>query len=424
TERPPTMVKAQPLPAGESAGALLPPRRVFCQDGALAAALRRQNSAWRVEPWAEPLDDGAWAVMLAADPGLLSGDQRRALGEGRARFILMAQAPAMAAASDAPRPFSFLAGETPVEIVCGAIEAGFDNIALMRQQARLQGELDRARSEIAQLNEIGLALSTRRDRESLVEQDEAGGRRLRFKFTQNDSMNLSFRESVLALDSSSVAGYVALTGQEVRLADAYRIPPSFPFGFNRTFDEENGYRTRSMLAVPAKNPRGEVIAVVQLINCKRDFTARLSRETADRLVMPFPEACLALLRSLASQAAVALENIHLYENIEALFEGFVRASVSAIEARDPTTYGHSFRVADLTVALAEAVDRDQSRQFRDVHFSRAEMKEVRYASLLHDFGKVGVREEVLVKAKKLYPLQLELVKERFAYARKAMELEQ
>src|SRR6185503_13269490 len=152
--------------------------------------------------------------------------------------------------------------------------------------------------------------------------------------------------------------------------------------------------------------------------------ARLTPQTADELVTAFPEECLALLRSLASQAAVALENIHLYENIETLFEGFVRASVSAIEARDPTTYGHSFRVADLTVALAEVVDRDRSRWFREVHFSRAEMKEVRYASLLHDFGKVGVREEVLVKAKKLYPLQLDLVKQRFAYARKAFEYEQ
>ena len=119
--------------------------------------------------------------------------------------------------------------------------------------------------------------------------------------------------------------------------------------------------------------------------------------------------------------AVALENIRLYESIETLFEGFVRASVGAIEARDPTTYGHSFRVADLTVGLAEVVDRDDSPVFRDIRFSRAEMKEIRYASLLHDFGKVGVREEVLVKAKKLYPMQLDLMRQRFAYARKALE---
>jgi HD-GYP domain-containing protein (c-di-GMP phosphodiesterase class II) len=171
-------------------------------------------------------------------------------------------------------------------------------------------------------------------------------------------------------------------------------------------------------------PQGEIIGVVQLINCKRDLSLRVDRSTAADVVIPFPDQCRPMLRSLASQAAVALENNRLYESIESLFEGFVRASVGAIEARDPTTSGHSFRVADLTLGLAEAVDRADSAPFRHIHFSRTEMKEIRYASLLHDFGKVGVREEVLVKAKKLYPGQLELIRQRFAYARKALEQEQ
>jgi len=113
----------------------------------------------------------------------------------------------------------------------------------------------------------------------------------------------------------------------------------------------------------------------------------------------------------------------LYESIQRLFEGFVRASVIAIEARDPTTSGHSFRVANLTVALAEAVDRTDSGPFADLSFTRSEMKEIRYASLLHDFGKVGVREEVLVKAKKLYPAQFDLIKQRFQFVKRSMEAE-
>ncbi|HLN85994.1 MAG TPA: HD domain-containing phosphohydrolase, partial [Candidatus Limnocylindrales bacterium] len=157
---------------------------------------------------------------------------------------------------------------------------------------------------------------------------------------------------------------------------------------------------------------------------KRDMSLRVDRLTAADVVVPFPDQCRPMLRSLASQAAVALENNRLYESIESLFEGFVRASVGAIEARDPTTSGHSFRVADLTLGLAAAVDRADSPAFRHIHFSRTEMKEIRYASLLHDFGKVGVREEVLVKAKKLYPGQLELIRQRFAYARKVLEQEQ
>ena len=196
------------------------------------------------------------------------------------------------------------------------------------------------------------------------------------------------------------------------------------FQFDPDLDEESGYRCRSMLVVPMKNPQGEITGVVQLINCKRDMNLRLDRQTAAEVVVPFPDDCRPMLRSLASQAAVALDNNRLYQSIESLFEGFVRASVGAIEARDPTTSGHSFRVADLTVGLAEAVDRADSPAFRQIHFSRTEMKEIRYAFLLHDFGKVGVREEVLVQAKKLYPGQLDLIRQRFAYARKALEQEQ
>jgi HD-GYP domain-containing protein (c-di-GMP phosphodiesterase class II) len=258
----------------------------------------------------------------------------------------------------------------------------------------------------------------------LIEDDERGAPRLRFAVTQNDSMEPPVSDSVMPMDRSSIAGYVALTGDEIALGDVYQIPPSVPFHFNREFDADQGYRSKSMLAVPMKNPQGQICGVVQLINCKRDMGLRIDGQNAAQIVVPFPDRCRPMLRSLASQAAVALENNRLYESIEMLFEGFVRASVSAIEARDPTTFGHSFRVADLTLGLAQAVDRADSPAFRDIRFSRAEMKEIRYASLLHDFGKVGVREEVLVKAKKLYPGQLELIKQRFAYARKALEHEQ
>ncbi len=225
------------------------------------------------------------------------------------------------------------------------------------------------------------------------------------------------------MDHSSLAGYVALTGEEIDLEDVYQIPPALPFRFNREFDEQSGYRSKSMLAVPMNNPQGGICGVVQLINCKRDISMRVTANNADETVVPFAGRSRSMLRSLASQAAVALENNRLYESIELLFEGFVRASVSAIESRDPTTFGHSFRVADLTLGLAQAVERADSPRFRDIRFSRAEMKEIRYASLLHDFGKVGVREEVLVKAKKLYPRQLELIEQRLAYARKALEQE-
>jgi HD-GYP domain-containing protein (c-di-GMP phosphodiesterase class II) len=226
----------------------------------------------------------------------------------------------------------------------------------------------------------------------------------------------------MEISEHSIAGYVALTGEIVNIPDAYHLPPDVPYAINRKFDEDSGYRTRSILAVPIRNQKEKIIAVLQLINAKRDRNARLdSAEAVEEQVVCFSPRQQEIVLSLAGQAAVALENSQLYDSIQRLFEGFVRAAVTAIETRDPATSGHSFRVANLTVALAEAVDRAESGLYRNVRFSRDQMREIRYASLLHDFGKVGVREEVLVKAKKLYPAQLEMIKQRFGLIRRTLE---
>ncbi|WP_005035729.1 HD domain-containing phosphohydrolase [Holophaga foetida] len=106
------------------------------------------------------------------------------------------------------------------------------------------------------------------------------------------------------------------------------------------------------------------------------------------------------------------EILKLKDDIEKLFDGFVKASVLAIEARDPSTSGHSSRVAELTVGLADAVNRTTTGSYGTIRFSDQQIKEIRYAGLLHDFGKVGVREQVLVKAKKLAPERLERIMQR------------
>ncbi|MBZ5629926.1 MAG: HD family phosphohydrolase, partial [Acidobacteriia bacterium] len=201
-----------------------------------------------------------------------------------------------------------------------------------------------------------------------------------------------------------------------------------PYSFNRKFDEDSGYRTKSMIAVPMRNPKtGEIVGAVQLINAKRNSEAKLNSLSAVvSQVVAYTVRQQEIATSLASQAAVALDNSRLYQKQQDLFEGFVRASVTAIESRDPTTSGHSFRVANLTVALAETVDRASDGPYREVGFTREQMKEIRYASLLHDFGKVGVREDVLVKAKKLYPDKLELIAgsaQRFQFVKRSMQAE-
>jgi HD-GYP domain-containing protein (c-di-GMP phosphodiesterase class II) len=177
-----------------------------------------------------------------------------------------------------------------------------------------------------------------------------------------------------------------------------------------------------MLVIPMKDHGEQIIGVLQLINRKRQFDAVVS--TADEVeqqVVPYSRRTVELVTALAGQAAVAIENSRLYEDIERLFEGFVFAAVTAIEQRDPTTFGHSGRVAKMTVVLAEAVDRANHSVFHNIKFSREQLREIRYAGLLHDFGKVGVREQVLVKAKKLYPHDLVLIKQRYAFLRRTAE---
>lgn len=136
----------------------------------------------------------------------------------------------------------------------------------------------------------------------------------------------------------------------------------------------------------------------------------------------FKEQDLEMLTGVCAEAAVALKNFQLYSNIEQLLDGFVRASVQAIEERDPVTAGHSFRVAGYAERLAEALGRS-GRAAPGGGFSKEQMREIRYAALLHDFGKVGVREHVLRKEKKLHHADMRLVEQRFLQVRACLERE-
>ena len=199
-----------------------------------------------------------------------------------------------------------------------------------------------------------------------------------------------------------IAGSVAETGQVINIQDAYADSR-----FNRDVDATTGYRTRTILCVPMRDAQGEDTGVLQALN---------------QPVGVFTDEDSELLSALGGQAAGAIENALLHDEINRLFEGFVSASVVAIESRDPTTAGHSGRVAALTVGLASALEHESSGPYARVRFGAQDVQEMRYASLLHDFGKVGVREHVLVKAEKLYPQELDVLRARFALARKDRQL--
>jgi HD-GYP domain-containing protein (c-di-GMP phosphodiesterase class II) len=347
--------------------------------------------------------------------------------------------------------------EIPVELVAGfvrhpagpreflvAVRTGFREAAARAETTRARTEAATRSREIAELTRIGAALGTERDLKTLldliltqarritssdagsvylVETSDQGSQRLRFRLAQTFSKpEAPFVEFTIPVDRSSLAGYAATTGDALVLDDAYFLPPDVEYSINRSFDERYGYRTKSILVIPMKDHKEQVIAVLQLLNRKRRHDAVLSTPAdVEEQVVPYSKRTVELVTALAGQAAVAIENSRLYEDIERLFEGFVLAAVTAIEQRDPTTFGHSGRVAGMTVRLAEVVDGVSDGAFRHVRFTREQLREMRYASLLHDFGKVAVREQVLVKAKKLYPQDLIVIKQRYAFLRRTAE---
>jgi HD-GYP domain-containing protein (c-di-GMP phosphodiesterase class II) len=257
----------------------------------------------------------------------------------------------------------------------------------------------------------------------LVETTSDGERVLHFLRSQNDTLpNLPSLTFKLPLNEESIAGYAATTGEPLVLEDVYELPASMPFSHNRAFDEKHGYRAKSMLVVPMIDHKDRVVGVLQLINRKSDPAASIrTDEDSDRWVLPYTEREVAIVSSLAGQAAVSIENGRLYQDIENLFAGFIKAAVTAIERRDPTTAGHSVRVTELTCDLAEQVSAQTEGPFADRFFTDAEMKQLRYAGLLHDFGKVGVSEATLVKRNKLPPVMESRVEARFALIRKTLE---
>ncbi len=230
---------------------------------------------------------------------------------------------------------------------------------------------------------------------------------LRFYRSMNIELNKKdLHTNFIEIDNTSIAGFVAKSGEVVRINDCYKLPKTAPYKFDKSFDNLVKYRTKSTLAVPIKATNGSVIGVVQLIN-KR--TKKKNPRTGKSNITAFSIQDAQLIEALASQTSIALENAKLSSDIANLFESFVRASVTAIEARDPSTSGHSDRVAAMTVALAKVIDQVSYGPFRTVRFSEQQLQEVRYASLLHDFGKIGVRENLLLKAKKLFPTELETI---------------
>lgn len=274
------------------------------------------------------------------------------------------------------------------------------------------------------LNAIGAALSSEKDLLTLLERileaardfaDADGGTLYRvrgeelvFEVLRNDSLGyfmggrhgapIAFPPLPLRLPDGSgnhamVVAHCALSGQTVNIPDAYEAA-GYDFSGTRAFDQRTGYRSRSFLTVPMKDHDGQVIGVLQLINAK----------DRDGRVRAFSAADQRLVESLASQAAIALNNRRLLEQMETLFESLINLINTAIDEKSPYTGGHCERVPTLTMMLAEAAARVSEGPLAGFTMSDADRYELKIAGLLHDCGKITTPVHVVDKATKLETL--------------------
>ena len=422
---------------------------IILREGRTAAALPGLDALPQVEVRRVPalpeavaaLDHERPTVLLVAS-GELAGVTPEAI-EALARvaaFVGLGEPGAIEPAPDlAALPLtSWLAADAAPAVGRTHLQGAIRHAASLVAAARAE-RLERiSEQELSELTAVGDALATERDLDALLgmivgqsirltgadaaslylvkaAEEDGAPRQLQFTLSQNLTLpDLPLIQFDIPIDHGSVAGYVAATGEVLNIPDVYELDADVPYQLNRSFDERFGYRTKSMLVIPMRSHRDQTTGVLQLINRKRDPDVRLAnRFIAEEQVLPFDRRSMRMATALAAHAAVAIENSSLYEDIELLLEGFVTAAVSAIESRDPATSGHSLRVANFTTQLAEAVDRTGDGPYADQFFTRDQLRELRYAALLHDFGKVGVREKVLVKQKKLYGYDLANLRQRF-----------
>jgi HD-GYP domain-containing protein (c-di-GMP phosphodiesterase class II) len=299
---------------------------------------------------------------------------------------------------------------------------------------------------LEQLNSIGASLSAERDINRLLEAILAaaktitradGGslyrlteeRTLRFEIVRTTSLKyylggttgnpVPFYPIQLYKDGKPnhgmVAAYAALTGKTVNIADAYTAE-GFDFSGTRAFDSKTGYRSKSFLTVPMRNHENETIGVLQLIN---------AQDPRNGEIVAFSASDQRLAESLASQAAIALTNRMLINQLEQLFESFINLINSAIDEKSPYTGGHCQRVPVLTMLLAEAVNETREGSLAEFSMSEKDRYELKIAGLLHDCGKVTTPVHVVDKATKLEAIydRIHLIDTRFEVLKRDLELE-
>ena len=276
---------------------------------------------------------------------------------------------------------------------------------------------------IEKLTEIGIALSAERNTHRLLEMILLGAKALtnadggtlysvqedntvKMEIVRTDSLDFAMGgttgeaipfEPIPLYDKQGqpnhkmVVTYAVLNDSTVNIPDAYDAD-GFDFSGTKKFDTNTGYRSTSFLTIPMKDHEGVIIGVLQLLNAQDEESGA---------IIPFSETAQRLAESLASQAAIALTNRHLIEDLKELLESLIRLIATAIDEKSPYTGGHCKRVPELTMALAEAAHNAEEGPFKEFSLSEDDRYELRMAAWLHDCGKITTPEAVIDKSTKL-----------------------
>lgn len=304
---------------------------------------------------------------------------------------------------------------------------------------------DSQSASLKKLTQVGLALSSEKNMKKLLEMIVSIARDftnadagtlyivdedeqvLKFEIIQNDTLGtrlggmgggeIPLPPVPLRVNGkpnhANVSSYCALTGKTINIPDVYEAK-EFDFTGPRKYDKQTGYRSRSMLVIPLKDHNSEIIGVLQLLNA-------VDRKSGE--VIAFSPVYTDLVSSLASQAAIALENAQLIEELKKLFDSFIQGIATAIDEKSPYTGGHIRRVTDLTMMIANKVNEITKGPLGKKHFSEDELEELRIAAWLHDVGKITTPEFIIDKRNKLETIfdRYELIETRFELIKKSLE---
>lgn len=331
--------------------------------------------------------------------------------------------------------------------ICDFNRAAAEVVKGLASQASVAVVNVRLVNRIKKYTRLGIALSSERDTKTLLQMiaDMArkysraegctvylcneGKNALDFAVIQNEILNIHGNKEDKKREwpsielyhedgqenHSNASAYCALKNKPISITDVYN-EAGFDFTGTKEFDAHSNYRSQSMLLIPMTNHEDEVVGVLHLLNARKGIS---------RNICSFSEEDIPMVHGLASQAAVAVTNVRLVQDIENLLKAFIKSIATAIDEKSPYTGGHIQRVAKLTEMLVDRINRTDTGYFADTQFSEDKVEEISIAAWMHDVGKITTPEYIVDKSTKLETIfdRIEVIRLRIELMKRDQEIQ-